>query len=159
MSKPAFVYVTYIASTPEKVFDALTNPELTKDYWGRHRNKSDWKPGSRWSHEDYDDGAKVDIVGTVIENTRPKRLIVTWANPKEEGNAAKTSRVIYDVEPFGAMVKLTLTHEDLEPGSEMAKGVSFGWPLVLASLKTFIETGASLPGMAQRWQGPPPTGS
>ena len=155
MRKPQFVYVTYIASTPERVFAALTDPEMTRNYWGNHRNRSDWKTGSRWSHEDFDSGA-VDIVGTVVENTPPNRLVVTWVQPGEEGNAAKTSRVIYEVETFGEVVKLTVTHADLEPGSQMAESVSFGWPIVMSSLKTLLETSRPMAGMNTRWEGPPP---
>jgi uncharacterized protein YndB with AHSA1/START domain len=155
MSKPQFVYTTYIRATPQRVFDALVDPELTKDYWGRHRNRSDWKPGSRWTHEDYDDAARVDIAGTVVERTPPKRLVVTWAFPADEGQPAKTSRVTYDVEPFGDVVRLRLTHEDLEPGSPMLDGISEGWPMVLASLKTLLETGTPIPMMQKRWAGPP----
>ena len=154
-SKAKFVYVTYIHSTPEKVFSALTDPAVTKNYWGNHRNKSDWKPGSKWSHEDHDDATKLDIVGTVVENTPPRRLVVTWASPADEGQAAKTSRVTYDVEPFMEMVKLTVTHDELEPDSDMAKGIAAGWPMVLSSLKTLLESGAPMEMTKKRMTRPP----
>jgi uncharacterized protein YndB with AHSA1/START domain len=157
MSKARFVYVTYIRSTPERVFDALTDPELTSQYWGRHRNRSDWKVGSRWTHEDYDDAAKLDVVGTVVERTPPRRLVVTWAAPGQEANPDKTSRLTYSVDPFKDLVRLTVLHEDLD--EEMLRGVSGGWPLVLASLKTLLETGETIPSMSVRWSGPPPEGA
>jgi len=145
VNKPQFVYVTYIASTPEKVFDALTDSQLTRQYWYGHRNASDWKPGSKWEHQDYDDAKKVHIVGTVVENARPKRLVITWARPEETGIPEKTSRVVFDLEPVEGMVKLTVTHSELEPDSKMAQDISKGWPMVLASLKTLLETGKPLP--------------
>jgi len=151
MSKAQFVYVTYIASTVEAVFNALTDPEMTKNYWGRHHNASDWKVGSRWEHRDYVDSSKVDIVGTVVENDPPKRLVVTWVQPSQEGNPAKASRVTYEVDTMGPLVKLTVTHADLEPGSEMEQSVSFGWPIVISSLKTLLETGNPMAGMTKRW--------
>lgn len=115
MAKPSFVYVTHIASTPEKVFAALQDPEMTKAYWGRHRNASDWKPGSRWEHQDYADAKVVDIVGEVVENDPPRRLVITRVDPGEEGDLAKHSRVTFDVVMFMQSVRLTVTHEELEP--------------------------------------------
>ena len=143
MDKQKFVYVTYIQTTPEKVWDALMNPELTKQYWFGHHNASDWKVGSSWKHQMYDDPAVVHIVGKVLESEAPRRLVVSWASPDNEGNEAKTSRVTYEIEKFDKNVKLTVTHEDLD--QEMFDSVSFGWPIVLCSLKTLIETGSAMP--------------
>ncbi|BAX59802.1 SRPBCC family protein [Burkholderia stabilis] len=149
MGNPAFVYVTFIAATPERVFDALTNAELTKDYWVRHRNASpDWRPGSRWEHQDYDDPSRVDIVGEVVVNDPPRRLVVTWRTPSGDG---EESRVTYLVEPHEGVVKLTVTHDGLVPGSEMDRGIRGGWPVVLSSLKTLLETGHALPFTMGRW--------
>lgn len=153
-AKPAFVYVTYISTTPEKVWQALTDGELTKQYWVRHRNASDWKVGSTWKHQDYDDPSIVDIVGTVVESTPPRRLVITWAFPADEANPAKHSRVTFDIEPFMDAVRLTVTHDELEPDSPMLKGVTSGWPIILSSLKTLLETGAALPMTTRRWTQP-----
>jgi uncharacterized protein YndB with AHSA1/START domain len=149
-SRPKFVYVTYINSTPEKVWNALTDPEMTKQYWVRHRNASDWKPGSPWQHQDYDDANVVDIVGKVIESAPPRRLVITWAFPADAANGAKHSRVTFQVEPFLSSVKLTVTHEELEPDSRMLQGITQGWPVVLSSLKTLLETGQALPWTTTR---------
>jgi uncharacterized protein YndB with AHSA1/START domain len=140
MSKASFVYVTYIRSTPEKVFQALTDGEVTGQYWG-HRNVSDWKPGSSWQHRQLSDDKAV-IVGKVIETSPPKRLVVSWADPAEAEQPAKVSRVTYEIEPYKEdSVKLTVSHTELEPGSGMERGISKGWPLVLSALKSFLETG------------------
>jgi uncharacterized protein YndB with AHSA1/START domain len=155
MTKPTFVYVTYISSTPEKVFNALTDPEMTKQYWVRHRNASDWTPGSEWRHEDYDNASIVDIVGTVVERTPPATLVITWAFPADKGNAAKTSRVTFAVEPWKNVVRLTVTHDELEPDSPMLKGISSGWPLILSSLKSLLESGQPLAGTSTRMMEPP----
>lgn len=146
-SKPAFVYVTYIATTPEKTFNALIDADSTKEYWSRHRNASDWKVGSRWGHEDYDDPSIVDIAGKVVENDPPRKLVVTWASPS---NLREESRVTYLIEPVYGLVRLTVTHEDLEPGSPMEAGIASGWPIVLSSLKTLLETGRALPMTTSR---------
>ena len=140
MDKPKFVYVSYIASTPEKVWNALTDPTVTRKYWGNHHNASDWKVGSRWEHRDFDDPKLVDIVGRVVESDYPRRLAVTWVPPKEEGNQTKTSRVTYDIEDFMGVVRLTVTHDELD--QEMYDSVSFGWPAVVSALKTLLETGS-----------------
>ncbi len=150
MGKPSFVYVTYIASTPEKVFNALTDPELTRRYWFNHENASDWQVGSRWSHQQSDDPERVHQVGRVVEREAPRRLVLTWANPGDEGSPEKHSRVEFDVAPYQGGVRLTVTHDELEPGSEMEKGINFGWPLVLSNLKTLLETGEVLPIDASR---------
>ena len=152
MSKPSFVYVTYIESTPEKVWNALTDPEMTKEYWVRHRNQSDWKPGSGWRHEDYEDAAKVDIVGTVLERDPPRRLVLAWASPADATDPNKVSRVTFDIELFKGAVRLTVTHDELEPDSGMLRGITAGWPVVLSSLKTMLETGAAMPMTRQRWK-------
>jgi len=147
MSKPSFVYVTYIVTTPNKLFNALIDPEMTRRYWANHRNLSDWHVGSAWRHEDYDDANEVDIEGTVLETDPPRRLVVSWASPGEAGDPAKCSRVSFDLEPLDKSVRLTVTHDDLEPDSERLRGITFGWPAVLSSLKTFLETGNVLPNI------------
>jgi uncharacterized protein YndB with AHSA1/START domain len=148
MSKPSYVYITYIQTTPERVWNALMDPELTKDYWGRRRNVSDWRPGSSWRHEDYDDGS-VGVEGHVVESDPQRRLVLTWTHP---GATSETpSRVTFEIESFMGAVRLTVTHEELD--AEMLRGISAGWPAVLSSLKTLLETGASLPMTRQNWKG------
>jgi uncharacterized protein YndB with AHSA1/START domain len=151
MSKAKFVYVIYIHTTPEKVWNALIDPEMTKDYWGLARNRSDWTPSSAWRHEDCEDAEKVLVSGSVLEINRPRRLVLTWAHPNDAGNAAKTSRVSFDIDPFMDSVRLTVTHEELEPDSAMLHGISAGWPAVLSSLKTLLETGAAMSMTQRRW--------
>ena len=147
MSRPSFIYVTYINSTPEKVWQALTDPAFTRKYWFNHRNASDWKVGSEWKHEDYDDASHVDIVGHVVEISPPRHLVLTWASPKDAQDPDKVSRVTFDIETCGDGVRLTVTHSELEPDSPMLSGISRGWPLVLSGLKTLLETGEPLPSL------------
>ncbi|HXX30869.1 MAG TPA: SRPBCC family protein [Myxococcaceae bacterium] len=149
MTKSKFVYVTYILATPEKVFRALTDPEFTRAYWS-HDNVSDWKPGSAWKHVDAGGSRTVDILGEVVENRPPRRLVVTWAYPADESEKAKHSRVTFDVEPVEEMVRLTVTHDELDPASDMAGRIAQGWPRVLSSLKTLLETGKPLRTWAGR---------
>ncbi|MCA6109984.1 SRPBCC family protein [Bradyrhizobium cenepequi] len=151
MSKPEFVYVIYIEATCEKVWDALIDPEMTKDYWGRKRNRSEWSKGARWQHEDYDDPSEVAIAGTVIESERPHRLVLSWAQPANLGNADKVSRVTFTIEEQFGSTRLTVVHSELD--DEMLRGVSAGWPAVLSSMKTMLETGASMPMTRRRWKG------
>jgi uncharacterized protein YndB with AHSA1/START domain len=139
-----FVYVAYIETTPEKVWRALTvDREMTRRYF-LHEHVSDWKPGSRWEHRRADGSGVVDIVGKVVESIPPRRLVLTWVRPFEADNEDKYSRVTFDIEPQGMVVCLTVTHEDLEPGSEFHLGMVAGWPKVLSNLKTFLETGRTL---------------
>jgi len=140
--KAQFVYVTYISSTPEKVFDALIAPEMTRKYWA-HLNVSDWKIGSPWKHENAENG-NTDLVGKVLESDRPKRLVISWAFPADKDNPAKYTKVTFLLEPGTNAVRLTVTHEDLEPGSDMDRGIRRGWPVVLSNLKTLLETGSAM---------------
>ncbi|HEY1290455.1 MAG TPA: SRPBCC family protein [Burkholderiales bacterium] len=142
MSKATFVYVTYIRATPERVFQALTDGQITRQYWG-HENVSDWQPGSTWRHQDAASG-NVRILGEVLESKPPHRLVISWAFSTDAGDKAKRSRVAFDIGSLGDMVKLTVTHDDLEPGSEMDHAIREGWPRVLSSLKTLLETGKAL---------------
>ena len=139
----SFVYVTYIASTPEKVFDAITRPELARRYWG-HENVSDWTPGSDWQHVRANDERTVELVGKVVETSPPTRLVITWANASQAADPDAYSRVTFDIEPYDDMVRLTVSHDELQAGSGMANGVQKGWPVVLSSLKSFLETGRGL---------------
>jgi len=152
MKKPDYVYVTYIATTPEKVWRALVDTDVTRQYWvdpsaGCARvNVSDWKPGSRWEHQRADGSATVDIAGKVVESTPPRRLVMTWARPGEFDDGAKHSRVTFDIEPYvDGLVRLTVTHDELAGDPQMLEGISGGWPKVLSNLKTLLETGRALP--------------
>lgn len=138
--KTSFVYVTYIRSTPEKVFEAITRPEVTRRYWG-HENVSDWKPGSGWQHVRDDKQRTVNLVGKVVEVSPPTRLVITWASPAQADDPAATSRVSFDVAAYDGMVQLTVTHDQLQAGSSMDQGIRQGWPIVLSSLKSLLETG------------------
>jgi uncharacterized protein YndB with AHSA1/START domain len=152
MTKPDFVYTTYIATTPEKLWHALVDTKMMAAYWGdpagnspAYVNISDWQPGSLWERQRLDEARTLDMVGKVVESTPPSRLVLTWARPKDAEDPAKYSRVTLDIEPSGtALVRLMVTHEDLDP--QMLSGISGGWPMVLSNLKTLLETGRSLRG-------------
>jgi uncharacterized protein YndB with AHSA1/START domain len=141
--KTSFVYVTYIRSTPEKVFEAITRPDIARRYWG-HENVSEWTHGSDWQHVRDNDQRTVNIVGKVVEIDAPSRLVVTWASPAQAADPDSYSRVTFDVAAYEGMVRLTVTHDELEAGSGMAKGIQQGWPIVLSSLKSLLETGQGI---------------
>jgi uncharacterized protein YndB with AHSA1/START domain len=144
METSSFIYVTYIAALPDKVFKALIDPKATKKYW-QHENVSDWKPGSGWEHRGIGKDRPLDMLGKVIEYAPPRRIVLSWASPEDEAREEKYSRVTLDVESYHKVTRLTVTHDGLEPGSEMLKGIIEGWPMVLSSLKTLMETGHALP--------------
>jgi uncharacterized protein YndB with AHSA1/START domain len=158
MDKPTFVYTTYIRTTPERLWQALTEPAFTERYWNVTFD-SDWKTGSpmTWHQR----GVTIaDPEQAVVEADPYRRLAYTWhtftpelaaaldiADDRREQLAAeRRSKVTFDIEPLdGEQVRLTVVHDDLEPGGLLAGMISNGWPRVLANLKTLLETGEPLP--------------
>lgn len=138
MSKPEFVYVIYIASTPERVFEALTDAKMSERYWHGNYVESDWKVGSpfalRLSRHDKD-----DVTGEVLEHDPPRRLAYSFRS-----DGGKASRVTFDLERQRDQVRLTIVHDGFEAGSPVLEKVSLGWPLILSSLKSFVECGKVL---------------
>lgn len=139
MTNSAQVYTTYIRTTPEKLWAAITNPEFTRQYWG-HDNVSDWKKGSKWQHVSATN-KEIHIVGEVLETMPYKRLVLSWAAPSD---LADESRVTFEIEDVEGMVRLNVIHDNLSDTSNMAGCVAKGWPLVLSSMKSFEETGKGL---------------
>lgn len=140
----SFVYVTYIRTTPEKVYEAITKPEISRQYWG-HENVSDWSPGATWEHIRINEEGTVEIVGKVVQAEPPHLLVVTWSAASKADDPDEESRVTFEIAAQeNGMVKLTVTHDQLQPGSGMEKGIGQGWPLVLSSMKSFLETGTGI---------------
>lgn len=140
--KPKFVYVIFIHSSAEKVWDALTDSDLTAQYWG-HSNVSDWRPGSRWEHQRTDGSNVADVVGGVIEAQRPHRLALTFGSPTAT-DQKPPSLVRFAIEPYNDIVRLTVTHEDLADQDEY-EAAAAGWSAVMSNLKSLLETGHVLP--------------
>jgi uncharacterized protein YndB with AHSA1/START domain len=154
MDKPEFIYVTYIRTTAERLWRALTAPEFTARYWGRTFD-TDWKTGSHYAVTQT--GVLLDDAEQVIlEADPPRRLSYTWNGvntdlAKEFGwsdgylaqlASEPRSRVTFEIEPEEAgTVRLTVIHDGFEDGSATLESVSAGWPRVLANLKTLLETG------------------
>jgi uncharacterized protein YndB with AHSA1/START domain len=139
-----FVYVTFIRTTPEKLWRALLDPEFTRKFWVGTWQDCEWKAGASWKLMRPD--GSVGDSGEVVEIEPPRRLVLTWRNEfrpelREEGH----SRMTYVLEPQGDAVKLTVLHEIDRPGSKFIGAVSNGWPYVLSNLKSLLETGECLP--------------
>jgi uncharacterized protein YndB with AHSA1/START domain/DNA-binding transcriptional ArsR family regulator len=139
--RPSYVYVTYIESSPERVWEALTDADLTARYWG-HSNVSDWQPGSPWEHQRTDGSGIADVTGTVLEAAPPRRLTMTFAAPGEAPTEGP-STVTFEIEPFHEIVRLTVTHGNL--AGDDWEAAAAGWPAVCANLKSLLETGHVLP--------------
>jgi uncharacterized protein YndB with AHSA1/START domain len=135
------IYTSYIKTTPEKLWAAITNPEFTRQYWGGNVNISDWKKGSAWVHESAADKTLRFVGGEVLESTPPKRLVLSWVDPEDK---KEVSRVSFDIEVMHDLVRLVVIHGDFKSGSTMPEKVGGGWPLVLSSLKSYLETGTSI---------------
>jgi uncharacterized protein YndB with AHSA1/START domain/DNA-binding transcriptional ArsR family regulator len=157
MSTPEFLYTTYINTTPEKLWQALTEPAFTRRYWGATFD-TDWRKGSpmTWHQGEW---SRADPEQVVLESEPYRRLSYTWHTVDEEFGrhfgdqagewqalaAEPRSTVTFDIEPAGSLVKLTVRHDGFPPDSAMLEGVRHGWPAILASLKTLLETGDPLP--------------
>src|SRR5829696_1390479 len=133
IDRPDFVYVTYIRSTAERVWEALTDPDISAQYWG-HSNVSAWVDGAAWEHRRVDGSDIADAVGTVVTSDPPRRLVITWAAPGED-RLDGPSRATFDIEAFGEIVRLTVTHENLADATER-RDAAAGWSAVLSNLKS-----------------------
>jgi uncharacterized protein YndB with AHSA1/START domain len=138
-NRPKFVYVTYIASSPEKVFEALTKPDLTEKYWFGFRVDATAKAGAIFTARS--PGGENFDKGMILESDPPHRLAYTWHPQYDHVKHERPSRVTFDIEMIKGMVRLTVVHDDFEPGSTVFESISQGWPAVLSSLKSFLETG------------------
>jgi uncharacterized protein YndB with AHSA1/START domain len=140
MNRSTFVYVTYIRTTPEKLWSALTDPATMKRYWFGMHQESDWLPGAAWKLV-FSDGRIADM-GEIVEADRPKRLVINWRNEwKPEMQSEGYSRCTMEIEPADQAVKLTITHSMERADSKFIEGVSGGWPKILSNLKSLLETG------------------
>jgi uncharacterized protein YndB with AHSA1/START domain len=138
--RSTFVYVTFIRTTPERLWSALTSPEWTRQYWFGMHQESDWKAGSPWRLM-FSDGRVADS-GEVIESEPPRRLVLKWRNEfRPELKADGYSRCTFELEPLEGAVKLTITHTVERTDSKFIEAVSGGWPRILANLKSLLETG------------------
>lgn len=149
MPKSTFVYVIYVATRPETMWRALLDGEFTRQYWG-YDNVSDWKTGSQWEHRRCDEARTVVMLGDVLEADPPRRLVISWLEPQDRARKDRHTRVTFEIEPVADMVRLTVTHDELETGSDMHRKISQGWPRVLSSLKSLLETGQPLKTWAER---------
>jgi uncharacterized protein YndB with AHSA1/START domain len=145
VAESSFVYVTYIRTSPTKLWAALLQPEFTRQFWLGATLESDWKPGSPWKLR-FADGRTGDV-GEVIEAKPPSRLVLSWRHEhmpdlKAEGFSTMT----FDIHQHQELCKLTVTHQIDAPRSKLIGAVSNGWPLVLSGLKSLLETGSPLPG-------------
>jgi uncharacterized protein YndB with AHSA1/START domain len=135
-----FVYVTFIRTTPEKLWTALTSPDLMKDYWFGMHCESDWTPGSPWRLV-FADGRVADA-GEIVEADPNRRLAIKWRNEfKPELKAEGYALCTFELEPADGAVKLTVIHEMDRAESKFIEAVSGGWPRILSNLKSLLETG------------------
>jgi uncharacterized protein YndB with AHSA1/START domain len=135
-----FVYVTFIRTTPEKLWSALTSAEFTRQYWFGVRHETDWKVGSSWQLV-FPDGRIADT-GEIVEVDPPRRLVLRWRNEfRPELKAEGYSRCTVELEPIDDAVKLTITHAMDRAGTKFIEAVSGGWPRILSNLKSLLETG------------------
>jgi uncharacterized protein YndB with AHSA1/START domain len=142
MSKPEFVYVTYIETTPEKLWAALTSSEFSRQYWFGTELRTDWTIGSPFAL--VMNGTPTDV-GEILEFDPPRRLSYTFRHVlQDELRNERPTKVVFKLEPHGKLVKLTLTHEGFADASKLLDGISKGWPAILSSLKSLLETGTAL---------------
>lgn len=143
MSSERFIYVTYIRTTAERLWQALTGPEFNRQYWFGMWQESEFRTGSSWALK-FPDGRVADS-GMVIESDPPRRLVLQWRNQfMPELHAEGDSRATFELEAMNGMIKLTVVHEIDRPQSKLLQAVSRGWPAVLSGLKSLLETGHAL---------------
>jgi uncharacterized protein YndB with AHSA1/START domain len=143
MERSEFTYTIYIRTTADRLWQALTQPEHTKRYWVESWHDSTWQVGATWQLMIPD--GRVGDSGEILEVLPPRRLVFTWRNEfqpdlRKEGH----SRVSWELEPVGSCVKLTVTQVMERADSKLIQGVAGGWPMILSSLKSLLETGEPL---------------
>src|SRR5215475_8520216 len=141
MTKPSYVYVTYIETSPETLWQALTDGDFTERYWFGHRVTSDWQVGSAYR---FVNQGKPMVEGKVLASDPPRRLAYSWDVVKEGAARERTSRVTFDLVPRGKVIKLVVTHDEVDERGQTLRDVSAGWPMVLANLKSILETGHTI---------------
>lgn len=142
MSKPQFVYVTYIAAPPERVWEALTKPDISEKYWFGYRVTADGKPGERMTA--VNPAGRLAHDDPIVESDPPRRLVYGWKPLYKDMPDERPSRVTFVLEPFKGQTRLTVTHDEFDDGSKIFGMIAKGWPAVLSSLKSFLETGRGL---------------
>ncbi len=141
-SKPKFVYVTYIASPPEKVWEALTEADISEKYWFGYRVAVDGKAGDYMTATS--PAGKLSHHDPIIESDPPRRLVYGWKPLYKDLPDERPSRVTFELKPFKGQTRLTVIHDEFDEGSKIFGMISKGWPAVLSSLKSFLETGRAL---------------
>ena len=142
-SKPAHVHVTYIKTTPERLWEALTDGTMTSRYYFGTAVKSDWKPGSPYRFADAQ--GTVHIEGEVVEADRPRKLVMTFHGLwNDEVRKDKPTTATFEIQPMGDVCKLTVIHSGFDGETATYNEVAGGWPLLVASLKSLLETGEAL---------------
>lgn len=140
MGKSTFNYVTFIRTTPERLWSALTTPDFIKQYWFGVHAETDWKVGSPWRLILAD--GRVADTGEIIEADPPKRLVIKWRNEfRPELKAEGWATCTMTIEPAAGAVKLTILHEMEKENAKFIEAVSGGWPRILSNLKSLLETG------------------
>ena len=141
MARSTFVYVTYIRTTPEKLWSALTDAEFIKQYWFGMHCESEFTTGSPWKL--VNDSGEVWDAGEIVEADPPRRLVIRWEHQmRPELKAEGASLCTMELVPAGQAVRLTITHSVERDGSKLVEAVSGGWPKILSNLKSLLETGA-----------------
>jgi uncharacterized protein YndB with AHSA1/START domain len=140
--KPRFVYVSYIAASPEKVWQALTDPNMTEKYWYGFRIAASAKAGEYMTATD--PSGKVVHRDPIIESDPPRRLVYGWQPLYDDLKHERPSRVTFEITPIKDHVRLTVVHDEFDAGSVVFEKIQQGWPAVLSSLKSYLETGRSL---------------
>ncbi len=139
MPRPEFVYVTYIETTPEKLWEALTSSEFTRQYWFDTEIRSNWTIGAPLALVM---NGEVTDSGEILEMDRPRRLAYSFKHELDpELRKEPATRVVFTLEPFGNVVRLTVTHDGFGIGSKLFEGIGKGWPVILSGLKSLLETG------------------
>jgi uncharacterized protein YndB with AHSA1/START domain len=143
MPKSTYVYVTYIRTTPEKLWSALTDEEFMKQYWFGIYCESEWTPGSSWKmvHPD----GRISDAGEILEADPPRRLVIRWQHEDKPALKAEGySLCTMELEPTGRAVKLSITHSIDRESSKLITAVSGGWPMIVSNLKSLLETGSTV---------------